>query len=94
VKTGKLIPLSVLAKAWGWSVWRLYHKVQQQEIPHLRIGARRDVFFEEDAVERWLEAQRVREKTSATPAPRPRSGAREIEEELAALGVERDPAFL
>lgn len=94
---GRLLPLSALARQWGWSVSRLHRLVKAKQIPHLRIGTRRggDVFFEEAAIEAWLAAHRVDElapKTEAAAIARGRR--RSVLEECEALGIDPDPDFM
>jgi predicted DNA-binding transcriptional regulator AlpA len=91
----RLIPLSALAREFGWSVSKLHRLVDARRIPHLRIGARRDVYFERDAIEAWIAAQRVAEHNAkAAAAAPPARSKKTIEEECRALGVAPDPAFV
>lgn len=91
---GKLLPLSALAKQWGWSVSRLHRLVAAKRIPHVRIGPRRDVFFEEEVVERWLAKLRVEERDGARRATAAAARDRDLAAELADYGMSIDDTVL
>lgn len=93
VKSDQLLPLSALAKRWGWSVSKLHRLVARKGIPHLRLGKRRDVFFRESAIEAWLAEQTVPAKDSSPAASQREDGY--DDEELRRFGLTReDCAFL
>lgn len=90
---GRLIPLSALAVEFGWSVSKLYPLVAARRIPHLRIGPRRDVYFERDAIEAWIAARRVEDGTAKRAAAATTRRARmAIEDELAVFGLRPEDA--
>lgn len=93
---GKLLPLSALAKQWGWSISRLHRLVAAKRIPHVRIGPRRDVFFEEEAVERWLAKLRVEERDGArrATAAAAHRGQDDLAAELAKFGMSVEETVL
>jgi hypothetical protein len=89
MKSGKLLPLSVLAKEWGWSVSKLHRLVAARRIPVVRIGPRRDCYFEEEAVERWLATQRVEQRDDSRRVTAPTTHANDdLAAELAEYGVD------
>ncbi len=68
------LTVAQLAEQWGWSRSRIYRLVYAQAIPFVRIGCGRGgIYFEESAVESWLEArrQRPRERAAQRPADEP-----------------------
>lgn len=77
------ISLNDLAARWGWKPERLYHLCAEKRMPHLKIGGR--IYFEEPALETWLEAQRA--ETAADKQARTR------DEECRALGIEPNHSF-
>jgi predicted DNA-binding transcriptional regulator AlpA len=80
-----------LARKWGWSRARLHRLVAKKAIPHLRIGERNDVFFQESVVEAWL---REREVPVASMAPRRESSEEASRLELCReLGIEPEHQF-
>jgi predicted DNA-binding transcriptional regulator AlpA len=91
---GKLLPLSALAKQWGWSVSKLHRLVAARQIPHIRVGKRRDVFFEEQELERWLAKLRVEQRDDARRATAPAANRRDLDAELAAWGLSREDTLL
>lgn len=91
MKSGRLLPLSSLAKQWGWSVSKLHRLVAANRIPHVRIGARNDVYFEEAVVDAWL-AQRRGGPSLVAPAAAPVDGG--LDAELALFGMTRDELTL
>lgn len=84
------IPLPALAKQWGWSQQRLYRLCKANRIPHVRIG--RDIFFEEPALEMWLE-QRRRGSARGEAAEASHPDVRSRTEECQALGIEPNHEF-
>lgn len=83
------LPLSQLAEELGFSISKLHRLVASKQIPHLRIGARRDVYFERADVEAWLTAQRV--EAAGAPASRRSCPDRpSLEEELETFGMTVD----
>lgn len=88
----RLLTLMQLAKAWGWSRGKLWRLVASGEIPHIRVGARRDVHFRERDVEAWLAARTIGPVASDTPTPPP-AAKRSFAEEFG-LSPEDAEAFL
>lgn len=87
----RLLTLMQLAEKWGWSRSKLWRLVQRKEIPHIRIGPRRDVHFRESVVEAWL----LEREVPIAAAPRRRVPDRDSgrEEMCAELGIELDHQF-
>jgi excisionase family DNA binding protein len=67
----RLLTLMQLAKQWGWTRSKLWRLVAAGEIPHIRVGVRRTVYFRERDLEQWLAARTVGTKAKPMPAPRP-----------------------
>ena len=67
----RLLPLMELARRWGWSRSKLWRLVDTGQIPHIRIGARRDVHFRERDVEAWLQAHTIGAAKPPAPAGKP-----------------------
>lgn len=55
------LTVAELAAKWTWSRQKLYRLVYANAIPYVRIGrGRGGIYFEESAVEAWLEQRRRR----------------------------------
>lgn len=91
MSTDRLLTLMQLATKWGWSRSKLTRLVTKQGIPHLRIGARNDVYFRESVVEAWLLERAV--PVASAPRHRGDEPGWSREEECRALGIEVDHQF-
>lgn len=92
--SGRVLTLMQLATKWGWSRSKLQRLVARKGIPHLRLNARGDVHFVERDVDRWLEEQTVRPKSSSPARRTSTFDEDELRlEQCRELGIEPDHSF-
>jgi excisionase family DNA binding protein len=88
--SARLLSIAQLAERWGWRPQALYRLIAARAIPYVRIGTGRGrIYFEEAAVEQWLEARRRRPAEVAPRAASTRSRA----DECQALGIPVEHLF-
>lgn len=80
---GKLLSVTELAMAWGWSESRVKRAIRAKRIPFVRIGGK--YYFREAVLERWLEEQ---EAVNAGGKTKPRSTRERHEADCARLNIE------
>lgn len=87
-KLPRLIPVNELARTLGLKPSAIHLLCKARRIPHIRIGRR--AFFEEAAIEAWLDAKR---RPAATSGASPTRRAKTYAEECEQAGVSVDHRF-